>query len=323
MFMFATSIIDYILFNDFVAGVITPAMFVYIGTTMVLSVCLLSAGYIVLVSAKAAISFEDGFAFTYRGYSNIGNNVAIFEVVFAVLFILTSLTITISALMGASDIWSTVELRELAVASDGFYGTAVSMMDALKLGVLGTVVAMATWVGAYAMGETVDKLIGWWDEWSDDAGKEGTGYKADEADAYGTSAQKDFLYHSITVAYTWLTFTAIIVGSVVFFNQFMVFKDVPGCDVTEVQESHYDDVRTYIASQTDLPTCKSAMQSIFRIADLDRNGWIDRCENAKFLYGIGNTAEYALSFSEIKTLPSLYQSCYVRFTDHFNSEFTE
>jgi hypothetical protein len=228
---------------------------------------------------------------------------------------ITSLTITITSLMGASDIWSTVEAREIAVATDGQFGTAVATMDALKLGVLGSIVAMATWVGAYAMGETMNPLIGWWDKWSDDEQNEGSKKTNGDVDNHGVSAEYDFLYHSITVVYTWMTFTAIIVGSMIFYGQILVFKPVQGCDLDEVQESHYDDVRTFIASQTDLATCKSAMLSIFRIADLDKNGWIDRCENSKFLFGIGNTQEYALNYSEIKTLPSLFQSCYQRFPD--------
>ena len=70
---------------------------------------------------------------------------------------------------------------------------------------------------------------------------------------------------------------------------FQGFEPLRGCDLAEVDESYYSDVRTLIASQTDLQSCKKAMYKLFRLADLDKSGMIDRCENAKFIYGLGNT----------------------------------
>lgn len=46
-------------------------------------------------------------------------------------------------------------------------------MDAMKTMTLGGVAALATWICAYAIGETVDNLIGWFDKWSDDEKNEG------------------------------------------------------------------------------------------------------------------------------------------------------
>ena len=88
-----------------------------------------------------------------------------------------------------------------------------------------------------------------------------------------------------------------------------------GCDLAEVEESTYSDVRTLISSQTSLETCKKSVQKIFRIADLDKSGMIDRCENAKFLYGVGNTPDYALNYNMIITLPYLYSNCAKAFPD--------
>merc|ERR1711935_1058863 len=41
-------------------------MFMYLGIASVLSICLLSAGYLVVKATAAAISFIDGFAYFYR-----------------------------------------------------------------------------------------------------------------------------------------------------------------------------------------------------------------------------------------------------------------
>lgn len=62
-----------------------------------------------------------------------------------------------------------------------------------------------------------------------------------------------------------------------------------------------------------MASCKKAVQNIFRLVDLDHSNTISRCENAKFLYGMGNTSEYALQYSEIKILPYLYDMCTKKF----------
>lgn len=55
------------------------------------------------------------------------------------------------------------------------------------------------------------------------------------------------------------------------------------------------------------------MKAIFKLSDLDSSLRISRCENAKFLYGMGNSSEYALMYNEVKVLPMLYESCAKRF----------
>lgn len=117
------------------------------------------------------------------------------------------------------------------------------------------------------------------------------------------------------MVYSWITFTSIMVGSVVFASQFIGFKDVPeDCDLTVPGEQHYANFPAIIATEISLPTCKVAVNQIFQIANLDKQQAISRCNNAKFLYGIGNTEEYARKYAEIKTLPNIYQDiCYERF----------
>lgn len=110
-------------------------------------------------------------------------------------------------------------------------------------------------------------------------------------------------YHGVTAIYSWAVFTWLILGADIFAYMYLGFKRVEDCNLDDVQESYYEPVRTLIASQVDLASCKKAVLSIFRLADIDGSHNITRCENAKFLYGMGNTSEYALTFSEIKTLP--------------------
>jgi hypothetical protein len=74
----------------------------------------------------ATISFVDGFAFTYRGASDQGNQIAIYEFVFYILFAAISLWVTLSSLYVASDIWTQTDARVDGASNDGIYGAAVS-----------------------------------------------------------------------------------------------------------------------------------------------------------------------------------------------------
>lgn len=227
-------------------------MFLYLGTASVLSVCLLSAGYLAYKASAAAISFIDGFAYFYRLKSTEGNSMGLYETIFVSLFLLTSFLVTVVSLYGAGDIWTAVETREAGVKADGYYGSAVSMVDAMKFGVLGMVVAMGTWISAYSMGNTVDELVGWFDDWTDpshnDASKEGK--DKDDGDQYGpdgTSIEYDFFYHAITVVYSWFVFTSIMVGGQVFALEYMQFKPAQGCDLSKTDKSIYSGVPSQIS----------------------------------------------------------------------------
>lgn len=285
-------------------------MFVYLGTAGVLTTCLLSAGYLAYKATAATISFIDGFSYFWRLKSTEGNNMGLYETLFSTLFLVTSLVITITSLIGASDVWDAVEKREKAAATEGSSGVAVSTMDAMKLGMLGTVVAMGTWISAYSMGNTVDELIGWFDDWTDpahnDASNEGRDKKDGDVDADGTSIEYDFLYHAITVVYTWFTFSAIMVGGQYFFLQYSAFEPVKNCDLSNVDESLYNGNSALYASIVDLATCKNVSKTIWMKADLNKDNLVSRCENAKALYGEGNSEKYSLNYSRILTLPDIY-----------------
>ena len=53
--------------------------------------------------------------------------------------------------------------------------------------------------------------------------------------------------------------------------------------------------------------------------DLDGNKYVDRCENAKFLKGIGNTDEYALNYSSSQSLPQAQEWCKYAVIDAFDT----
>lgn len=99
-------------------------------------------------------------------------------------------------------------------------------------------------------------------------------------------------------------------------QRYIRINELEDCDLDGVDESYYSDVRSLIAQEVDIASCKNAVKQIFRIADLNNNGHLDRCENAKFLYGLGNSQKYALNYVEEKSLALLYnQVCYSRFSE--------
>jgi len=83
-----------------------------------------------------------------------------------------------------------------------------------------------------------------------------------------------------------------------------------------MDKSVYADAGALLAQQVDMPSCKSSVKAIFRMADLNSDGHISRCESAKFMYAIGNTQNYALNYNQEEALSLLYaQLCYPRFSD--------
>lgn len=235
------------------------------------------------------------------------------EIVFGTLFYATPLGLTVMGLYGAMHIWDMVEEREVAVANEGFFGVAVSNMDMLKFMVLGLTVAVVTFYASYSIGELLDELVGWFDEMDTELDDEATNKTTGSKDIAGTAAITHLQYHGITVIYTWAVYTFMILGSNMFAMNYGVFKRLEDCNLDDVDESYYEPVRALIASEVDLVSCKAAVKQIFKIADLDGSQVISRCENAKFMYGLGNSSEYSLLYSEIKNLPMLFDMCVTRF----------
>lgn len=255
------------------------------------------------------ISFGEGLAHIYRRKNIVANYMGQYEFVYVVLFYGTSMMLSLMAFYSAAHIWDMVAVREVAVANEGFMGVAVSYMDLIKFLTLGLVVAVVTYYSAYSLGEVVDDLIGWFDKMDGHVSTEGTNKETGSSDTPGTSIITDLHYHGVTVIYTWFVYTFMILGSNFFAFNFFGFKRLNDCNLDDVDESYYEPVRPLFASEVDLPSCKAAVKAIFKLADLDHSQTISRCENAKFLYGMGNSSEYALMYNEIKVLPMLYEMC--------------
>lgn len=225
MLVFGT-FIEYVIVMNWTQGQISTAMVIYMVDVIVLIVCLLSAAWIAVKSIAAAIDFVDGFAFNYRKGSLFGDMIGGLEVAAFGLYLATSLLVTVTSLIGASLVWYLVDERVVEVKEKGIFGVAVSVHDAIKFCALSFIVALGVAISAWSMGDTVDELVGWFDEWSDPASNDSKQEGRDKndpsiVDTAGTSLYFDYGFHITTLIYSWFGFMVIMTGATIFGFVFM------------------------------------------------------------------------------------------------------
>lgn len=180
---------------------------------------------------------------------------------------------------------------------------------------------IGVWIAGHTLGDTVQELVDWFDHYQDDTKSEGD-QKTDPSivDEDGTSIAKDLMYHSITAVYSWVLFTVIMAGGYYMVYTFGHFYPLSNCPVTDFESSTYTNLKSQIEglSQGTYQECLTSMEGIFNAIDLDNNGYVDRCEDAKFLMAIGNTEEYALNFTGTTNLPYLQGYCKHMVVDAFD-----
>lgn len=114
---------------------------------------------------------------------------------------------------------------------------------------------------------------------------------------------------------------AIHLGGYFFFDKFAKFSEVQACDINDYDSSNYSGIVDSIKGlgAGSYQECMDTMVSLFQKMDLDGNKMVDRCENAKFLKGIGNTDEYASKFSSAQSLPQAQEWCKYVVIDAFDT----
>jgi hypothetical protein len=309
-FIYGPTLVSLAIGFDYIQGKIDTVHWLYMGTAAFLTIEMCIAAFIAYKTIQAAVNFAQGFAFNYRGGSVLGNQVGLYELGFVSLYLATALSIVIVSFFGASRMWEFIEEREEG-AAEGFLGRAFSWAYAIKFFTMGTAILVGTYYSAYSIGETVDNLIGWMDDWDDKEDSEATG-----SITPGTAFSYDLNYHTVTVVMGWFLFNFIIFAGMFYASNYIKVPELEDCDLAGVDRSYYAVIPSLIATEVDIASCKTAVKAIFRIGDTSGDGYIDRCENAKFLYGLGNSQKYALNYGEEKTLALLYsQICYSRFSE--------
>lgn len=202
----------------------------------------------------------------------------------------------------------------------------MTMNAAMKACTLMMVMAFGAWISAYVLGQTADELIGWFDQYADNTKTEGRDKEDGDYDADGTAIYYDLLYHSITAGYAYIVLSAMMVGGGWFFNEFnnidYVLPDT--CELDKSSASTYSGLKNLSTTLRDMSytDCQSAITNAFNTIDLNKDGTVSQCEDAKFLLGIGNTEKYAKTYPGSYSLSEVKAMCDWIVPDGFDQKTT-
>merc|ERR1712178_585813 len=143
----------------------TPQFLAYAGDLIALVASQLAAAYAGVKAIEAAVSFTNGFYYTYAGYSNPGNLLGLWERLAVVLFLTWSLGISVAGYIEGALLWERYEAMETV-------GQTVTIVEGYKYLALGCVIGVGAWISGLALGDSAAKLLGFFDEYSDDTDSE-------------------------------------------------------------------------------------------------------------------------------------------------------
>lgn len=281
-----------------------------------LIMCLTGAAYVIVKTVLAGIDFSDGFYFKYADWSDFANQMWLYEIIVILLWQIWSLEVTIVALVSAGYIWSTLDAR-LAEAAAGSIGveTPLTLDKAIKAFTLCMLTGLTVVIAAYALGESADELVAFFDDYDDKTDDEGTDKDTGKKDAPGASALADIGYHLATAVYGHFVLSAIAAGGFLFTWIFFSFDDSFECDLQEgvISAATYAAAGGILAAQTDRASCLETIQKVFDIEDINGDGFITRCEDATLQRAFGATREYAFKFSSSFDRAAFNKICHENF----------
>lgn len=182
--------------------------------------------------------------------------------------------------------------------TDGFGGVAFDDIQALKFFVLCMLVGHMAVLGGFSLGDVADELIGWMDHYADDTTKEGNEKTYPFTyDIDGTAADKDILYHYLTLLFGMMPSTFITLGGFVFGFSYTTYLNEIECDLDLLDATTKKEVVDIFSGIMSLEECYAEVPKGMIKLDLNNNGMLDRCEDATLLHALGNTKEYALTYS--------------------------
>merc|ERR1712048_967007 len=185
----------------------TPQFLAYAGDLIALVASQLAAAYAGVEAIEAAVHFDKGFYYTYSGASETGDYLGLWELLAVVLFLTWSLAISIVGYVEGALLWQRYEAMEAA-------GLTVTIVEGYKYLALGCVIGVGAWISGLALGDSANKLLGFFDDYEDDTHKEAS--NTDGTDPDGTAIQYDLGFHFVTLLFSYMTISAIAVGAYVF-----------------------------------------------------------------------------------------------------------
>jgi hypothetical protein len=188
------------------------------------------------------------------------------------------------------------------------------------------ILALGVWISGWTIADTADELLGWFDKYDDSTDDEGTQKQSPfTRDAAGTSILFDLIFHSVTAVYSLFVLSSIMVGGYVFAFIFASFGGpLNNCDLSDVDAATYSkDGVSFVdgiipnLNQGTLQQCKDNMKLMFKAIDVNNDGYVNQCEDAKFLKAAGAPDDYALMYPGSASLYELQSYCYMIVPDAY------
>jgi hypothetical protein len=200
-------------------------------------------------------------------------------------------------------------------------GSVMRTDQSIKFFALQCVLALGVWISGWTIADTADELLGWYDKYDSSTDNEGSMKKSPfTRDADGTSILFDLAYHTVTALYAPMVLSVIMMGGYLFafFFSWFALSPVQNCDVSNVKASDYavngvsfvDGIIPNL-NQGTVKECKANMKVLFNAIDSNNDGFIDKCDDAKFLKASGASEEYALNYPGSASLYELEKMCYI------------
>merc|ERR1712167_42201 len=187
----------------------TPQFLAYAGDLIALVASQLAAAYAGVKSIEAAVSFEKGFYYKYRGGSDTGDYLGLWELLAVILFLTWSLAISIVGYVEGALLWERYEVMEAT-------GQTITIVQGYKYLALGCVIGIGAWISGLALGDSADELLGFFDNYADKTKQEAQDKTNGDYDADGTAIEYDLGFHFITLLFSYMTISAIAIGAYVF-----------------------------------------------------------------------------------------------------------
>lgn len=186
----------------------TPQFLAYSGELIALVCSQLASAYAGVKSLEAAVHFGTGYYYQYSGASTLGDLLGLWELLSVILFLTWSLAISIVGYVEGALLWDRYSTMEAT-------GNIITIVQGYKYLALGCVIGIGAWISGLALGESAHELLGFFDNYTDKTKTEAVSNQGD-VDSDGTAIIYDLVFHFVTLLFSYVTISAIVVGSYVF-----------------------------------------------------------------------------------------------------------
>lgn len=110
--------------------------------------------------------------------------------------------------------------------------------------------------------------------------------------------------------YSYWVLSAISYGGYIFMMSYIGFDDEFDCEFADgIDQSNYSAIFPIVLSMGNYEGCMNNIDAVFKLLDVNNDGFITRCEDAQFQYVMGDSREFALKFSAAFTPGGLSKVC--------------